>query len=343
MYFTSDLVIDPSQLTELKKVKPTRSFARLFYYLTAGQVAEREEHETFTAVSILEQINTALRSVGVTNIIRLSRDDQDLYLDAVGRQDDLPEVMAAVASGAGAGEGATFSILRLVVERRDAALKHLIVVQVDRVHRPGVYPLRVTVHGLIRGLGEGEDEVRARLAAALATQERHDALVAERRALHLEFVAALAAALRQQIGVDDLEVTTRAQIIRPRRPVTAIAELHHADKPLFHGHVGVDAALFYAWLWAETCCARDLTCRAFTLVDESGRPILEVGETGFRAGQWATLNPEEPFEAPLAGDLRYFTGHDYERELVESGCVEAPPGTAPDEPVYTDPGAGDDD
>ena len=45
MYFTGTLSIDPSQITEVQRVKPTRAFGKLFYYLSAGRSGDEREVE----------------------------------------------------------------------------------------------------------------------------------------------------------------------------------------------------------------------------------------------------------------------------------------------------------
>ena len=93
MYFTGELGIDPAKMTRINPVKPTKAFARMLFHLSAGGFSEKEEEETFTAVSILQQLNMALRSVGITNIVRLAKDDFDFYFDEEGRDNDLKEAM----------------------------------------------------------------------------------------------------------------------------------------------------------------------------------------------------------------------------------------------------------
>ena len=65
MYMKSTMTVDPAQLTEIHRIKPTKGFARIANLLTAGVVKTQEERETFCAVSILQQVNIVMRSAGV--------------------------------------------------------------------------------------------------------------------------------------------------------------------------------------------------------------------------------------------------------------------------------------
>ena len=72
MYLEGIITIDPSQITEIKKVKPTKAFKKFLHHLTLGGVSDKEERETFTAVAILQQLNATFRSLGINNIIKLT-------------------------------------------------------------------------------------------------------------------------------------------------------------------------------------------------------------------------------------------------------------------------------
>ena len=47
MYFKGKLTVDPSQLTKIESIRPESSFKKLLYNLTGGQIADKEEIETF--------------------------------------------------------------------------------------------------------------------------------------------------------------------------------------------------------------------------------------------------------------------------------------------------------
>ncbi|HEO64684.1 MAG TPA: hypothetical protein ENI73_02335, partial [Spirochaetes bacterium] len=93
MYFTGSLAVDPSQITAIKVLKPTKVFGKILHLMTGGATSEKEEQETFTAVAILQQFNMALRSMGINNLVRLTKDDFDFYFDEEGKEDDLKEIM----------------------------------------------------------------------------------------------------------------------------------------------------------------------------------------------------------------------------------------------------------
>ena len=126
MYFNGVLEIDPSQITIFKKVKPSKLFSKFKDVLSFGALTEKQEHETFTAVSILQQINMGLRSINVKNVIRLAVDDYDFYLDEKGLDDDLEQAMFEFKAKVDPLESELFETIYLVLEHIDDHLKYLI-------------------------------------------------------------------------------------------------------------------------------------------------------------------------------------------------------------------------
>ncbi|MGB0430643.1 MAG: hypothetical protein ACPGLV_09230, partial [Bacteroidia bacterium] len=69
MYLEGKITIDPAQLTKIEKIKPQKAFKKMLFFLTSGAISDKEEHETFQAVSILQQLNMCFRNQGINNII----------------------------------------------------------------------------------------------------------------------------------------------------------------------------------------------------------------------------------------------------------------------------------
>ena len=80
------MTIDPSQLTHIRR-KPTKGFRRFAELLTGNLLTKNEEHETFTAIDHAE-INVVLRSIGVTDVVKFSKDDQVVYDDSASTSSD---------------------------------------------------------------------------------------------------------------------------------------------------------------------------------------------------------------------------------------------------------------
>ena len=148
MYLSSVLRVDPSKQTLIEAIKPTKAFNKFLHALTAGLTSKKEEIETFTAVSILQRINLCFRSMGINDIVRLSKDEIDFYLDTEGKKDDLQEALDQFDLKTHGVESEMFGTLTLVLEHMDETLKYLIQIDIKRKHPVGEYPIKIMVNAV---------------------------------------------------------------------------------------------------------------------------------------------------------------------------------------------------
>jgi len=332
MYFTGDLSIDPAQMTKFKRVKPSKAFGKLFYYLTAGSTGTKQEIETFTAVSVLQQLNQAVRKLGINNIVRLARDAEDLYLDTKGRTDDLREAMEAFASRH-SDSPAEFELLQLVLEHEDEKLKYLIDVRVRRQHEPGVHPIAIHLNGAVKNLRVDPvtgtaAEIKGKLSTVFADQDAYDAYVADHRSHFDEFIRQLKIAIGESMEVDYVTTDSKMRMVRPKSKKGRASDIEHDYEDdtveLMHaGYPGFDDAFFYAFVWSELCFDHNIRVQDTSIVDDGGHPMLDVGSEGFDAGAADTLDPSATFEAPPGDDVTYHSGHAYESEFEDASLHTA--------------------
>lgn len=316
MYLHGEISVDPSSLTSIELVKPSKAFGKMLHVLTLGLASEKEERETFTAVSVLQQFNQVFRSLGITNVVRLARDDVDFYLDEEGREDDLKEAMVAFVEGASDEPQDQFQTLWLVLEAEDDVLKYLVQVEINAVHKVGMHPIRITVNGLIKELhldaDQPDEKVRELLDPHFVDQDAYDA-VAQTNGDHFgEFVERLASAIGQKMNIDDLSTTLENRIIRPGEPITSRQQWSRnrgASDPVYHGYYGYDDYFWYSWTWSEMCHENNVHCHDCSVVDDQGRTVFEVQSDGFDAGESNVLNPAEPIEVPSDGDVSVSDDH----------------------------------
>lgn len=183
MYFASKMTIDPTQLTEIHRIKPTKGFARIAHLLTAGVVKSQEERETFCAVSILQQINIVMRSAGINNIVRLAKDDTVIYEDCEGRENDLKQAIDEFAKHISSGERKVFESLNLILEHEADDLVVLINIHINRSHEVGEHPIEISINGLCSRLAvtEGEDEIGESMGNIFNCQANYDDFVNARK------------------------------------------------------------------------------------------------------------------------------------------------------------------
>ena len=308
MYLQGTLSIDPSQLTRVVPERPTKAFKRMLYMLTAGAVNDKREHETFCAVALLQNLNRAFRSLGITNVVRLSKDEVDFYLDEEGREDDMKEALEQFSLEVDRIESTAFQTLTLVLEHEDEQFKYLIALNVERIHAVGTYPIHIEIDGLMkdfRSKGEQGPQLKARMSAILNSQEAYDEMVTAQRRHFNQFLGSIAMAMKKFVRLDDVTEKTVSAMLRPKGEVgdsSAIKIDRRNPRPIFHGYYGTSEDFFYAWLWADMVHDLNYHVCDFHLIDEAGATIMEVGETGFDAGVDA-LNVEADFALPDSGDI----------------------------------------
>ena len=150
MYFEGILSIDPNELTKIEKVKPQKAFKKIFHYLTLGNITDKQEIETFTALSMLQQLYGVFKRNNITNIIRLSHDEIDFYLDEQGKTDDLKEALDKYSIEIDYSMSTFFKKLLLILEHHDTNFKYLIEIDINRTHEVGTFPIELKITGLIQ-------------------------------------------------------------------------------------------------------------------------------------------------------------------------------------------------
>jgi len=325
MYFNGILEIDPSQITIFKKVKPSKLFAKLKDVLSFGALTEKQEHETFTAVSILQQINMGLRSITVKNVIRLAVDDYDFYLDEKGLDDDLEQAMFEFKAKVDPLESELFDTIFLVLEHEDDFLKYLIEISVTRKHKVGEYPIKINVNGVLKEFKYSVDNtaqkrIKEKIEEIFNDQKKYDSFIREMKLHFDKFLDELAQAIKKFIRIDDLIKQSNIQIIRTKQKIESPKQIKHGRyaEPIHYGYYGIDDYFFYTTMWSSLLFQHNLYCANCLIVDSLGEPVMRVGENGFNAGESNTLNSGTPFEAPVGGDIEYFSSNEFNNDLLSA-------------------------
>ncbi len=249
-------------------------------------IAEQAE-ATRGAVAVLQEVYLAVRSLGITNVVRLAKDEEVIYDDVEGRERDLKDALRAFVKSVRPTDGVVLSELSLLMEHPGDGLHYALDFRIERSARRGRFPLTVTVNGQISALALGQgsgrgpeavEELRARLASALASQEAHDRLVARHRATFDAFVGTLAGALREQVGAEAASPETGVVVIDSGGRIERPEDVPRGGcgGPVFAGHPGLRDRTFYAWLWSDLCRDLGIECRGCRVVDRLGVDAARV-------------------------------------------------------------------
>ena len=321
MYLAGNLALDPSQMTVVKKVKPQKMFAKFLDAITFGQTSEKMEQETFTAVSILQQINMGLRSTGIKNVVRLSMDDHDFYLDEKGKDDDMKDAMLEFEAKVDPILSETFNTLYLVLEHIEGALKYIIEISISRKHKLGEYPIKIKANAVLAELqlkpGETREDLEKRMKTIFTGQKAYDNYINARKLEFNQFLDRLEMAVRKFVKVDDTHKESNVKIIRPKEKVKSPKEINHNrdSDPVFYGYYGFGDFFFYSWIWSSMLFHSGLHVNNFNMVDSHGQEVMSVGEEGIDAGAGDTFNDEAAFEPPAEGDVSFADGGEYADQI----------------------------
>lgn len=290
MYFESKVNIDPSQLTHIEKRPPTKVFRKILHQLTAGVVHDKYERETFTAVSILQQLNRSFLSSQVNNIVRLSHDDLDFYYDTEGKKDDLQEAFDKYDLEIDDSMSKFFEKLVMVLEHEDEDFKYLIEVYINRTHKAGIYPIEMKFSGFIKELkSNSSDDAKLKMESIFQSQETYNAYKLEKGNRFETFVDSIASEIRKHIKVDDVNIQHSSKLIVPKdkrvlKPGQKRLGETAGDYYGPHEHYyGFDDFLIYSMIWSSMCHDHHIHINNMIVEDEFGEPYGEINESGVDA------------------------------------------------------------
>jgi hypothetical protein len=304
MYFSARIEIDPSQITIIKKLENNSIFEKIMDAFLLGSKSEKIEQETFTVISILNQIQMGLMRLGVDNVIQISINDFVYFYDNISKDHDLSEAMEDIEANIEHVESERFDRIALSLEHGDSLLKYLISIEINRKHEVGEYPIIVWINGLFSKFrlepSETNEKLRTRMANNFSSQSEYDTLIRRGESHFKEFVTRFQLGLSKFIRVDGINLDFHRKMSRPKLSSKKDIIIHHDknSEPVFHGYPGVDAYLQYAMLWGELITKNAIFCKNFILTDSSGVDIMEFGEEGIDTKSSGLLNPTVELEIP---------------------------------------------
>ena len=304
MYFSGQISINPTQATEIDIIKPTKAFSRILNFITAGGLEKKQERETFTAISILQQFNTVFRGLKITNIIRLCYNDIPFYEDKEGVEDDLAIALDTFELETDALTSELFKTLTLVLEHHDSDFQYLLEVNIKREHSVDEDPITLKVNALLNELNVSESEqqsVKRKLGEnVFASQESHDAYLATKQKAFNAFFQTLELEIRKFIHSEALTTNTSKSLIRPASKRSAShTPRGHSSEPVFCGYRGSNVGdfIFYSMIWSEMSHSHGMHVHDTAIFSEDGTHLIDVGAEGIDANQEAILDPATDLES----------------------------------------------
>lgn len=331
MFLTAELQIDPSQITVIKRINNDNALFRLYDILTANVENKSIEQETFTVVSILNQIQMGLMRMNVDNVVRINVDSFDYFYDTEGVEHDLFDAFISIEQKIDPMESQRFNMLELVLEHEENGIKYLIDVKIKRKHKVGEFPIEITVDGAFEDLELPADQdissLKSRMNPIFEDQNSYDRYVKEKELNFKSFVNEFENTLSKFIKVDGIKLEFNNKILRPKILIDGRREIRENKNsdPFFQGFNGISKYMTYTLYWGNFCSVNNIHVKNFTLCDDYGKDIFAIGDTGFNAGEIDILKPQTKFSVPEIEDITVYSDHDFMIELEENNIKVASP------------------
>jgi hypothetical protein len=317
MYFNGNLSIDPAQLTKIEKVKPQKAFKRILYFLTVGAISDKVEQETFSAVSILQQLYTVFNSIGINNLVRLSHDDIDFYLDAEGKKDDLKATLDLYDLQTNEAMSESFKQLSMVLEHEENGFKYLINITINRTHHVGVYPIDIFIDGLLDEFAvhnEAEaNALKTKMEKVFKDQESYNSFIMERQNNFDQFLDKIKYQINKIIRVTDVKRQSKTNILIPKESKKDLNSFrnqnpanYQAHSPVYHGYYGFGDFFFYSYLWSSMCHTNHIHIHDTSLVSEEGSVIRDIDHEGVDAGDNSLFDSDQDYNSRLSDNDLYY-------------------------------------
>jgi hypothetical protein len=283
MYFSGKLAVDPNDLTEFVNLPPTRGFLRLAKQLSQGLNDRTAERETFAAVSILQRLNLAMRAVGVTNIVHLSKDGVLVYEDREGVDNDFKQAIIAFGQQSHGSQRREFEVLTLAFEDTGELLDYLIEIEITSLHRVGEFPIQLNINGVLRAFqakdGELSGDTQNRLSDLMKDQKWHDDVQLTAEHEFEGFLDRLDSACQTHLCADSLSRSSQTKVLhagvnRKSRDYGA------GSDPVFYDDYHWNDRSAYLWHWSDYSRTHECRLSNCEVVDEDGQVLADCGSTG---------------------------------------------------------------
>lgn len=321
MYFNANIEIDPKYAEKSVSFENSGLMNKILRLVGAGSGKNMVAKESYTALSVLQNIYNGLSDSGVSNLIWLTVDEMDYYIDELGEDDDLKKGVEIVKETIDPVTSEYFDHIHLVSEHTDEILKYLIDIHIDRRHKVSEWPIKLRVIAVFKDLmlkeGETKDSLVSRMEYIFSEEANYEDYVSTRKQHFEDFLDRLEDNLIKYIAADGIKRNTTRNIIRPKRTIERKYQMKQGDiaHPLYFDYKGLKKYFFYCWHWGEQCHRFGLYLQNTVIVDEKGCDVATIKEIGVSAGESDTLNPQTSFTGFGNPFVTYHEGNDYEIKI----------------------------
>jgi hypothetical protein len=115
--------------------------------------------ESFSATDVLSRLNAAFKSSGITNLVRVSHDDTEFYLDTKNDPNDLDKVIEEFNETLRNAFERFYEKIALIMEINHDGIDFVVELNLMRIHPVGEFPVQLNIVGLPESAGiENQNE-----------------------------------------------------------------------------------------------------------------------------------------------------------------------------------------
>jgi len=147
MRLKASIEFDTTEPTELESQEPSGFVASLksLFFETPADFAV----ESFNMHLLLKQLAASLQALKLNNLIRLSYNRKEFYFDVSNKPNDFSKVLKDFRMQLVEKRIEECNMVTFAVESRKKKAVFLVDVVINRIHPPGVKPVRITVNALV--------------------------------------------------------------------------------------------------------------------------------------------------------------------------------------------------
>ncbi len=319
MYFSSKIEIDPTQVTVIKAINQSSVFQTLFTGLIDND--KKYEQETFSAMTILDQIHQGLQELNIKNTIRLAVDNVNYFIDYNSEDDDLHKAIFAVRKYVDPEGAKYFDNIFLVQEHHDENFKYIIEIRIKRIHKVKEYPIKIHINALYNEFKLSEEDyenLNIKLGEIFESQESYNEFIKKKKTAYDIFVKSLFKTLGKKISVDGIKSSTDMRIIRPFKQINNINGIKFSKKAhsIFYGYPNIINHFYYVWKWVDFCYKNRIKLVNTKIVDEIGFKVMSISDIGVITSDYKTFDTNFEFEPFQSSFVRYYKKNQYNDKLL---------------------------
>lgn len=327
MFFLSYIQLDPRESTVIKSNGNESFFNNLKSIFLRNNYDKKIEQETFTAISIIQKINTALMDLGIKNIIKLSVDNYDYYHDIRSKDEDLELAFAQLKFKIDPLSSKLFENIEIVLEHHDIDFKYYIDITINRQHIVNEYPINIRVIGFFKEFqiskDNREDNVIKKMELLFQSQKYYTGFINYKEMTFSNFVNSINFKLGDVIKVDGIKKNIIQTYIRPDKIYTDYNQILNLNiyGNFIQSHPLIYNFSFYTWFWVEKLFLQNIKMENCLFLDQEGNAIFSVKNIGFSAQDTQMLNINEKFIPYKVGFLKYYKNSIYDDIIMQNGLL----------------------